>query len=238
MKYINATHGMFPAAEVAARLVVESSPKDWSFAACLYMIDAAHLQQHFPTLKQPDTFVAFTNGWLDSVIEPYLQKCEMWSGPGPVIVYDARRITGELAGMSEQAQFVSGLGVTIHEAAHVIDHRSWKEVHNHSSVDRTEVEHLKYIQHGARFVRTTLHLWHRVNEYLGGFQTLPLSAVVAAGEQYSMSPTGHYLTTLQDELKVKRNQPIGDILLTEFPKFFGMLWREDLHRTNGQAGAN
>jgi hypothetical protein len=184
----------------------------------------------------PNTFT----GNLDERIESYLQTFRLYKGPGVSIIFDAGRISEAFSGHADNVQFAFGVGIIIHEVAHVIDAKSWIEAHSHNSsgVDRREVEHLKYVPHGARFVRAALHLWHRVNLATGAFMQLPSSAIEVAGSNYAMSPVTSYELMLRDEFNAKLNQPIGDILLTPFPKLFSMLWNDDLTRTNGVAGAN
>lgn len=238
IQIINTMQDLFPAANVAAQFIIDASPKDWNFASCLYMISAEHVSANQTAVKLPEKFAACTSGRLDDRLAEYLQRFGLYRGPGACIIFDHRVIRADFSKLPDKQQFVYGLALMIHESAHVIDGRSWQDFHSHSTIDRSEVEHLKYAPHGARFVRAALHLRHRVNLLTGAFCHVPLDAILVAGEFYSMSPSASYELLLRPELNAKLNQPIDHILLTKFPKYFSSLWCEDLARTQGKAGAN
>lgn len=238
IQIINTMQDLFPAANVAAQFVIDASPKDWSFASCLYMVSAEHVAANQTAVKIPEKITACTTGNADEQLAGYLQRFGLYRGPGACIIFDHRVIKADFGKLPDKEQFTCGLAVMIHEAAHVIDGRSWNDTHSHSTTNRSQVEHLKYTPHGARFVRAALHLWHRVNLCTGAFCHVPLEAITVAGEFYSMSPVASYELVLREELGAKLNQPISHVLMTEFPKYFSALWRDDLARTQGRSGAN
>lgn len=228
---IDATRGAFWGAAMAGRYVIESSQADWQYGNALYLVNGAHLELWCKSFKQPTGYVACTSGNMDQRIELYLRWREMWKGRGPVVVFRNAEVKKLLADSGNGGQFRIGLGLLIHELAHVIHFRAV-----------VRKPHDPYVPHGIDFTRAALHLWFRVTEHpmVQGVPSVcpTLDDLRICGQRYGMSEAALYHLALQasDEHKSLRNIPVGQIVSRPVPAVFQNLWNEDFARSNGEAG--
>lgn len=89
---VNMMQDLFPAANVAAQFIIDASPKDWTFASCLYMVSAEHVAANQSAVRIPEKITACTAVSLDEQLAGYLQRFGVYRGPGACIIFDNRVI--------------------------------------------------------------------------------------------------------------------------------------------------
>jgi hypothetical protein len=198
---------------------------------------------------------------LDLIAKPAIG--EKWRGRGPALYLNDQSLWGMACGRvdaswpnpaaSARLIFAHSIceAITIHELGHVAeDGFERKEVQeperyaekllplfrNHlETIEPTRLERTER-DHGAEWIRCTLHMSHRATS-ISSFSLLQLelSALTLSTEFYGLSPTGKYFDAIGDEPARMIDASFAEILATEPPAAFTELFTSDRLARKGKS---
>jgi len=178
----------------------------------------------------------FTSPNLDLCLRPAIGA--RWRGRGPCMVVRGVETVGAMDAHDAEQAFLS---VAIHELAHIVARYpllSDQSESDHAAIaaqaDRLaqqvaaprpiETRLIPFFGHGARFIRTALHLCFRAA--LVGTPMSPTA--VFNGEGYCLSHVNRYRTALGDEPNRMVADSFREILEQPYPPEFWQIWTTDV----------
>lgn len=209
----------------------------------VYVLDADR-----ESLPLPEHAAGFTSFHLDRVLRPHLESTGRWAGPGfATVVSPKMQGSGESQALLESRAIVCA----IHELGHHIEHLAIDAAVQESGLGSLAdvVPSENYVAyathsigapscepwrgHGLAFVRSFLHLVHRLRQH--GCNLVADDR--AAGSVYGLSPLVDYSKALGDEPGQHIEQSLVDVLRTPAPVAMVDLFERDTMAFRARAAA-
>lgn len=231
--------------EFAATLLAWASPGDFG-STPVYIVNAGDIGGRLPEQVYPATrghCLAFAGVDLSEHLRSCLAERGRWHGPGFACVLYPDRLVKQFPNSASE-RLTAGVGVLVHEAAHYLEQvlhprRSRSPERLRAFIEGVAADPLlrsyhlckgppAAAQHGAPWIRASLHLWHRAKQLHPG---LTADHCVIAGPRYGLRPPCDYAAALAGELLSRQELPITAILNNiRPPQAFVSLWERDAGR--------
>ena len=208
------------------------SPREFAAADPIYLVPLSELPRADFAIN--DQWIAYCHPNLDEKLSPILRARDEWKGRGFATIIDDEKLAALCAGDSD-GHYRAGLGIAIHEAGHYVANSAFSDVTRAPALMRGHLMQMKSDrdfqsywtrtphgdnQHGAVWVRATVHLHHRVNLWE------PIDLKLCLMDYPGFPDPNLFRIALGAELDPSWKTPLANLLRQPPPRPFAQFWSE------------